>query len=69
MDPVAEITALVLPRQRQDVSSPTKDKMWNRYRVKSTSGDEKGALIGKYRRRGDAKKVVAEMAYQTGPKW
>ncbi len=49
--------------------SPTKDKKWNLYRVTSTSDDEKGILIGKYQRRGDATKVVAEMAYQPEPKW
>jgi hypothetical protein len=49
--------------------SPTKDKKWDLYRVTSTSDDEKGALIGKYQRRGDATKVVAEMAYQPEPKW
>jgi hypothetical protein len=52
--------------------SPTKDKdkMWNLHRVNSTSDDdEKGAFIGKYQRRGDATKVVAEMAYQPEPKW
>jgi len=31
--------------------------------------DEKGALIGKSQRRGDATKVIAEMAYQPEPKW
>jgi hypothetical protein len=49
--------------------SPTKDKMWNLHRVNSVSDDEKGALIGKYQRRGDASKVVAEAAYQPEPKW
>jgi hypothetical protein len=49
--------------------SPTKDKMWNLYRVRSISDDEKGALIGKYQRRGDATKVVGKMAYQPEPKW
>jgi hypothetical protein len=49
--------------------SPTDDKRWNLYRVSSTSEDEKGALIGKYQRRGDATKVLAEMAYQPEPKW
>ena len=49
--------------------SPTKDKMWNLFRVNSTSDDEKGALIGKYQRRGDATKVVAQIAYQPEPKW
>jgi hypothetical protein len=49
--------------------SPTKDNAWNLYRVDSTSEDEKGALIGKYQRRGDATKVVGEIAYQPEPKW
>jgi len=50
--------------------SPTKDKMWHLYRVNSTSEDVKvGALIGKYQRRGDATKVVAEMAYVPEPRW
>ncbi len=49
--------------------SPTKDKKWNLYRVNSTSEEEKSALIGKYQRRGDATKVVAEMAYQPEPRW
>lgn len=49
--------------------SPTKDKMWNLHRVNSTSDDEKGALIGKYQRRGDASKVIAQAAYQPEPKW
>jgi hypothetical protein len=49
--------------------SPTKDKMWNLYRVNSTSDDEKGALIGKYQRRGDATKVVAQVAYKPEAKW
>src|SRR4029077_17927720 len=44
--------------------SSSKDKTWNLDRLNSISDDEKGALIGKYRRRGDATKVVAEMAYQ-----
>jgi len=49
--------------------SPTKDKMWSLYRVNSTSDDEKGPLIGKYQRRGDATKVVAETSYQPEPRW
>jgi hypothetical protein len=49
--------------------SPTQDKMWNLYRVNSPSADEKGALIGKYQRRGDATKVVAQAAYQPEPNW
>jgi hypothetical protein len=49
--------------------SPTKDKMWHLHRVNSVSDDEKGALIGKYQRRGDATKVVAAAAYQPEPRW
>jgi hypothetical protein len=49
--------------------SPTKDKMWNLHRVNSTSDDEQGASIGKYGQRGDATKVVKEMAYQSEPRW
>jgi hypothetical protein len=49
--------------------SPTKDKMWHLYRVNAVSDEEEGALIGKYRARGDATKVVAETAYQPEPKW
>ena len=49
--------------------SPTKDKMWNLYRVNSVSDDEEGALIGKYQKRGDATKAIAEMAYRPEPKW
>jgi hypothetical protein len=48
--------------------SPSTDKMWNLYRVKSTAEDEKGILLGKYQRRGDATKKVAEMAYQPEPR-
>jgi hypothetical protein len=49
--------------------SPTKDKMWHLYRVKTTSDDEEGGLVGKYQRRGDATKAVAQIAYQTEPRW
>ncbi|PZV35018.1 hypothetical protein [Mesorhizobium kowhaii] len=49
--------------------SPTKDKMWNLYRVSSVSEDDEKALIGKYGRRGDATKVVSQMAYQPEPRW
>jgi len=49
--------------------SPTKDKMWNLYRVQAVSDEEKGALIGKYRARGDATKVVAEIAYKPESNW
>lgn len=43
--------------------SPTKDKMWNLYRARTVGGPN-GSFIGKYQRRGDASKVVAEVAYQ-----
>jgi hypothetical protein len=49
--------------------SPTKDKMWHLHRVNAVSDEAEGALIGKYRTRGDATKVVAETAYQPEPKW
>jgi hypothetical protein len=49
--------------------SPTKDKMWNLDRVTSATDNEEGALIGKYRRRGDATKVVKDMAYKPEPRW
>lgn len=49
--------------------SPTKDKKWQLYRVKAASDVEEGLLIGRYRARGDATKVVAEIAYQPEPKW
>ncbi|OBQ65278.1 hypothetical protein [Mesorhizobium loti] len=49
--------------------SPTKDKMWNLYRVSSVTEEDERALIGKYRGRGDATKVVSQMAYQPEPRW
>lgn len=49
--------------------SPTEDRMWNLCRVDSTSLEEKGSYIGKYRRRGDVTKLVAEMAYRPEPRW
>jgi hypothetical protein len=49
--------------------SPTKDKMWNLHRVNSVAEDEEGVLIGKYRQRGNATKVVKEMAYKPEPAW
>jgi hypothetical protein len=49
--------------------SPTKDKMWNLFRVTSLEETEKGGLIGKYQRRGDATKVVAQMAFQPESRW
>jgi hypothetical protein len=49
--------------------SPTKDKMWDLYRVKSVSTDNEGTLVGKYKHRGDATKVVKNVAYQPEPNW
>ncbi|TKV77734.1 hypothetical protein FDV58_29470 [Bradyrhizobium elkanii] len=43
--------------------SPTKEKMWNLYRANSVDSPN-GSLIGKYQRRGDASKAVAQVAYQ-----
>jgi|GEM_PF-992924 len=48
---------------------PTKDKMWHLHRVGSVSDNEKGSLLGKYQKRGDATKAVAEIAYQPEPRW
>lgn len=43
--------------------SPTKDKMWNLYRVR-TVDDPNGSQIGKYQSRRDVSKVIAKVAYQ-----
>lgn len=43
--------------------SPTEDKMWDLYRVRSID-DSNGSVVGKYQRRGDASKVVADVAYR-----
>jgi len=44
--------------------SPTKDKKWDLYRIASITDHENGTWIGKYQHRGDATKVVAEIAYR-----
>jgi hypothetical protein len=49
--------------------SPTKDKMWHLCRVHAVSDDEPGILIGRYRTRTDATKVVREAAYKPEPRW
>jgi hypothetical protein len=49
--------------------SPTDDKKWNLYRVDAVKDDENGDLVGRYRGRGDATKVIAEMAYKPEPRW
>ena len=43
--------------------SPTRDKLWNLYRVQAVSDDEKGGLVGDIRRRGDATKVAMGAAH------
>jgi hypothetical protein len=48
--------------------SLTADKMWNLYRIASME-DLDGALIGKYRYRGDVTKALAQVAYRPEPKW
>lgn len=49
--------------------SPTPDKMWTLHRLSTVSEGDKGTVIGKYRQRGDATKVVRETAYQAEPRW
>lgn len=44
---------------------PTTDKRWDLHHVNAPSVEEKGQLVGRYRGRGDATKVVAQVAYQT----
>ncbi|WHS94225.1 hypothetical protein VPK21_004346 [Sinorhizobium kummerowiae] len=43
---------------------PTPDKRWEMHRIDGLSAEEKGKLIGRYGGRGDATKVVAQIAYQ-----
>jgi hypothetical protein len=49
--------------------APTMDNKWQLYRVNSTAGDEKGAVMGMYQCRGAATRAVAEIAYQPEPGW
>lgn len=49
--------------------TPTSDKKWDLHRVDAPAPEEKGQLIGRYRGRGDATKVVAQLAYQTEPRF
>jgi len=49
--------------------SPTKDKMWTLHRVTSLTTEEPGGFVGKYQRRGDATKVIGQIAYQPEPRW
>ncbi|MDP9809897.1 hypothetical protein J2W42_002756 [Rhizobium tibeticum] len=45
--------------------SPTTDKKWELFRVDKPSPDDRGEYIGLYSARGNATKVVAELAFQT----
>jgi hypothetical protein len=43
---------------------PNSDKSWNMYRVQEIDDTARGDLIGRYRSRGDAAKVVAKAAFE-----
>ncbi len=47
--------------------TPTPDKLWELYRIAALE-DPDAELIGKYRTRGDASKVLAQMAFQDEPR-
>lgn len=47
--------------------TPTADKMWQLHRIEAIG--DKGALVGKYQKRGDATKALAQVAYQPDPRW
>ncbi|ASY58300.1 hypothetical protein SS05631_c33860 [Sinorhizobium sp. CCBAU 05631] len=49
--------------------TPTSDKRWDLHRVNAPTADEKGQHIGRYGGRGDATKVVAQIAYQAEPRF
>jgi hypothetical protein len=49
--------------------SPTKDNKWQLYRVPTLAEDEKGLVLGRYQRRGDATKAIGELAHQPEPSW
>jgi hypothetical protein len=46
---------------------PNSDKSWNMYRVAAVDDNESGEMIGRYRSRADANKVVAKAAYEPEP--
>ena len=46
---------------------PNSDKSWNMYRVFAVDDNEAGEMIGRYRTRADANKVVAKAAYEPEP--
>lgn len=49
--------------------TPTSDKRWDLHRVSAPSAEEKGQHIGRYGGRGDATRVVAQIAYQAEPRY
>jgi hypothetical protein len=49
--------------------SPTPDKKWSLSRVNSVAESEEGVLIGKYQGRGDATKIIKQIAYQPELRW
>lgn len=51
--------------------TPTPEKRWRLDRVQSVSddGEGEGEEVGTYRARGEATKVVAQVAYQPEPRW
>lgn len=44
------------------------DERWSLFRVASID-DQKGALLGQYSARGEAKKVAAKIAFEPEPRW
>jgi hypothetical protein len=46
---------------------PNSDKTWNLYQVSTVDDNEAGAMIGRYRSRADASKVVVKAAYSHTP--
>lgn len=46
---------------------PNTDKSWTMYRVQEVDDLTKGEMIGRYRSRGDASKVVAKAAFEPEP--
>jgi hypothetical protein len=46
---------------------PNSDKSWTMYRVSEVNDLAKGEMIGRYRSRGDASKVVAKAAFEPEP--
>ncbi len=49
--------------------TPTPEKRWRLDRVQLVSDDEPGEEIGTYGGRGDATKIVAQVAYRPEPRW